>query len=247
MADKVALVTGASRGIGLAIAQRLVDNGWQVCITARNAEPLAAAAEQLGGAERAIAVPGKGDDEAHHADAVARTVSTFGRLDLLVNNTGINPVYGPLLGQDPGAVRKVFEVNVFGALDWIRQAHAGWLGAHGGAVVNVASIAGLQPAEGLGGYAMSKAALIHMTRQLAIELAPDIRVNAVAPAVVETQFARRLFAGHEADLAKRYPMGRLGVPDDVAGAVAYLASPEAAWVTGQTIVLDGGITQTAHL
>ena len=114
-------------------------------------------------------------------------------------------------------------------------------------MVNVASIAGLHPAEGLGGYAMSKAALIHMTRQLAIELAPDIRVNAVAPAVVETQFARRLFAGHEADLAKRYPMGRLGVPDDVAGAVAYLASPEAAWVTGQTIVLDGGITQTAHL
>ena len=212
MADRVALVTGASRGIGLAIA-----------------------------------VPGKGDDEAHHADAVARTVTTFGRLDLLVNNTGINPVYGPLLGQDPAAVRKVFEVNVFGALDWIRQAHAAWLGTHGGAVVNVASIAGLQPAEGLGGYAMSKAALIHMTRQLAIELAPDIRVNAIAPAVVETAFARRLFAGQEAELAKRYPMGRLGVPDDVAGAVAYLASPEAAWVTGQTIVLDGGITQTAHL
>ena len=247
MADRVALVTGASRGIGLAIAQRLVHDGWRVCITARNAEPLAAAAEQLGGPERAITVPGKGDDEAHHADAVARTVTTFGRLDLLVNNTGINPVYGPLLGQDPAAVRKVFDVNFFGTLNMIRQAHGQWLGAHGGAIVNVSSISGLQPAEGLGAYAVSKAALIHLTRQLAIELAPDIRVNAVAPAVVETAFARRLFAGQEEELRKRYPLGRLGTPDDVAGAVAYLASPEAAWVTGQTIVLDGGISQTAHL
>lgn len=247
MADRVALVTGASRGIGLAIAQRLVRDGWRVCITARKPEPLEVAAEELGGAERAIAVPGKGDDEAHHADAVARTVTAFGRLDLLVNNTGINPVYGPLLGQDPAAVRKVFDVNVFGTLNLIRQAHRQWLGEHGGSVVNVSSIAGLQPAEGLGAYAMSKAALIHLTRQLAIELAPGIRVNAVAPAVVETQFARRLFAGQEEELSKRYPMGRLGVPEDVAGAVAYLASPDAAWVTGQTIVLDGGISQTAHL
>jgi NAD(P)-dependent dehydrogenase (short-subunit alcohol dehydrogenase family) len=247
MADRVAVVTGASRGIGLAIAERLVRDGWRVCLTARTPEPLAAAAERLGGPERAIAVPGKGDDEAHHADAVARTVTTFGRLDLLVNNTGINPVYGPLLGQDPAAVRKVFEVNVFGTLNWIRQAYDAWLGAHGGAVVNVASIAGLQPAEGLGAYAMSKAALIHLTRQLAVELAPAVRVNAVAPAVVETRFAQRLFAGREEELSKRYPLGRLGVPQDVAGAVAYLASPDAAWVTGQTLVLDGGITQTAHL
>ncbi len=247
MPDRVALVTGSSRGIGLAIAQRLVQDGWQVCLTARTPEPLDAAARELGGPERVIAVPGKGDDPAHQADAIARTITAFGRLDLLVNNTGINPVYGPLLGQDPGAVRKVFEVNVFGVLGWIRAAHDAWLGAHGGAVVNVSSIAGLQPAEGLGAYAMSKAALIHLTRQLAIELAPGIRVNAVAPAVVRTQFARRLFEGHEEELSKRYPMGRLGNPEDVAGAVAYLASPDAAWVTGQTLVLDGGLTQTAQL
>src|SRR5256885_8127217 len=170
--DRVAVVTGASRGIGLGIAQRLVRDGWRVCVTARNPEPLVAAAAGLGGPEHAIAVPGKADDPAHQATAIARTVEAFGRLDLLVNNTGINPVYGPLLGVDPAAVRKVFEVNVFGVLGWIRQAWDAWLGGHGGAVVNVSSIAGLQPAEGLGAYAVSKAALIHLTRQLAIELAP---------------------------------------------------------------------------
>jgi len=247
MTDSVALVTGASRGIGLAIARRLVAGGWRVCVTARTPEPLAVAAHELGGPDHAIAVPGKADDPAHQADAVARTIAAYGRLDLLVNNTGINPVYGPLIGVDPAAVRKVFEVNVFSVLGWIRQAWDAWLGGHGGAVVNVSSIAGLQPAEGLGAYAVSKAALIHLTRQLAIELAPAVRVNAVAPAVVKTEFARRLYEGHEVELAKRYPAGRLGVPEDVAGAVAYLASPDAAWVTGQTLVLDGGLLQTAQL
>src|SRR3989440_6654538 len=207
MPDSVALVTGASRGIGLAIARRLVADGWRVCVTARTAEPLAAAAQELGGPEQAIAVPGKADDPAHQEDAVARTVAAFGRLDLLVNNTGINPVYGPLLGVDPAAVRKVFDVNVFSVLGWIRQACDAWLGGHGGAVVNVASVAGLQPAEGLGAYAVSKAALIPLTRQLAIELAPAIRVNAVAPAGGKTQVARPLYEGHEGELAERRPMG----------------------------------------
>jgi len=247
MPDSVAVVTGSSRGIGLAIARRLVRDGWRVCLTARSPEPLEAALRELGGPERAIAVPGKADDPAHQADAVGRTIAAFGRLDLLVNNAGINPVYGPLIGLDPAAVRKVFEVNVFAVLGWVRQAHGAWLGAHGGAVVNVASVAGVQPAEGLGAYAVSKAALIHLTRQLAVELAPAVRVNAVAPAVVKTDFARKLYEGHEEQLAKRYPAGRLGVPDDVAGAVAYLASADAAWVTGQTLVLDGGLTQTAQL
>src|SRR2546423_4004669 len=158
MPDSVALVTGASRGIGLAIARRLVADGWRVCVTARTAEPLAAAAQELGGPERAIAVPGKADDPAHQEDAVARTVAAFGRLDLLVNNTGINPVYGPLLGVDPAAVRKVFDVNVFSVLGWIRQACDAWLGGHRGAGGNVAAIGGRQPAEGLGAYPAGKAA-----------------------------------------------------------------------------------------
>ncbi len=247
MRDGVAVVTGASRGIGLAIARRLVHDGWRVCLTARNPAPLIAAATELGGPEQVIAIPGKADDPVHQAAAVDDTVAAFGRLDLLVNNAGINPVYGPLLSLEPAAVRKIFEVNVVAALGWIREAHRAWLGAHGGAVVNVASVAGLQPAEGLGAYASSKAALIHLTRQLAGELAPGVRVNAVAPAIVRTEFARRLFEGHEEQVTRRYPLGRLGEPDDVAGAVAYLASPAAGWVTGQTIVLDGGLTQTAQL
>jgi NAD(P)-dependent dehydrogenase (short-subunit alcohol dehydrogenase family) len=244
--SQVAVVTGASRGIGLAIAQRLVRDGWRVCLTARNAEPLAAAVAELG-TQHAIAVAGRADDPAHQSETVERTLAAYGRLDLLVNNAGINPVYGPLLEADPGAVRKVFDVNVFAVLGWVRCAYDGWLGGHGGAVVNVSSVAGLQPAQGLGAYAVSKAALIHLTRQLAVELAPAVRVNAVAPAVVRTEFAKALYEGREEKVSRRYPLGRLGVPADVAGAVAFLASADAAWITGQTLVLDGGITQTAHL
>ena len=247
MAGRVALITGASRGIGLAVARRLVTDGWRVCITARNAEPLAVAARELGGAEHAIAVAGKADDEGHQEDAVARTVGAFGRLDLLVNNTGINPVFGPMLDVDLNALRKLFDVNVFAVLGWLRLARDAGLGKDGGAVVNVSSLAGIAASPGIGAYGVSKAALIHLTRQLAVELAPEIRVNAVAPAVVRTQFARLLYEGQEEAVASRYPLGRFGVPEDVASAVVYLGSPEAAWVTGQTLILDGGISLTSEM
>jgi len=247
MDERVAIVTGASRGIGLAIARRLVKDGWRVGITARNAEPLEAAVAELGGPSYAVGVAGKADDPVHQASTVTATLGAFGRLDLLVNNAGINPVFGPLLDADLGAVRKVFDVNVFAVIGWVRQAYEGFLGRHGGAVVNVSSVAGLQPSPGLGAYAVSKAALIHLTRELSVELAPNVRVNAVAPAVIRTQFARALYEGREDEAADAYPLGRLGDPDDVAGAVAYLASPDAAWVTGQTLVVDGGLMQAAHL
>jgi 3-oxoacyl-[acyl-carrier protein] reductase len=247
MTERVALVTGASRGIGLAVAQRLVTDGWRVCVTARTPEPLAAAADALGGPEHAIAVAGRADDAEHQADAVARTLAAYGRLDLLVNNTGINPVYGPLISLDPAALRKIFDVNVIATLGWLRQAYEAWLGKHGGSVVNVASAAGMGHATGIGAYGASKAALIHLTKQLAVELAPDVRVNAVAPAVVRTRFAERLYAGHEEEVTRKYPLGRLGVPEDVAAAVAYLASPDATWVTGQTLVLDGGVTLVGEI
>ena len=246
--DRVALVTGASRGIGLAIAQRLVDEGARVCITARKPDGLAAAVDRLGGAQHAVGVAGHGDDVEHQAAAVRTVVETFGRLDVLVNNTGINPVYGPLVEMHDAAAYKIMSVNVQAALRWVREARTSGLGVGSpGAVVNVASTAGLRPAPGIGYYGVSKSALIGLTIQLASELAPAVRVNAVAPGVIKTRFSAVLYEPDEALAASRYVLGRLGEPEDVAAAVAFLASSDAAWITGQTLVVDGGVTLTSGL
>lgn len=239
---RVAVVTGASRGIGLGIARELVARGARVCVTARGADALADAVKELGGPECALAVAGKADDPQHQREAVDRAMQAFGRLDLLVNNTGINPAYGSVLDTEPAAAAKIFSVNVLAPLAWVRLARDAWMGEHGGAIVNVASIAGLHPSPGIGMYGVSKAALIRLTTELALELGPRIRVNAVAPAVVKTKFAAALYEGREEEAAASYPLKRLGVPEDIAGAVAFLLSEQASWITGQTIVIDGGIT-----
>jgi 3-oxoacyl-[acyl-carrier protein] reductase len=237
--NRAAIVTGASRGIGLAIAEALVSRGHKVCITGRNEQPLAEAAERLG-ADSAMFVAGKAHDAAHQDEVVAKTLAAFGRIDYLVNNVGTNPVYGPVLELDTAAVRKILDVNLMSAFEWTQKVYRAWMKENGGAIVNVASVAALRPAPGLGAYGMSKAAMKYLTEQLAVELGPTIRVNAVAPAVVKTVFARALYEGKEAAVAARYPAGRLGVPSDVGSAVAYLLSDEASWITGQTWVLDGG-------
>ena len=238
-AGLAAIVTGASRGIGLAVAQRLVDEGAQVVITARKPDGLAAAIEQLGPA--AVSVAGRADDPAHQDEAVRTALERFGRLDVLVNNTGINPAYGPLLELDEDAARKIMDVNVLAALAWTRRAVAAGLGTQpGAAIVNMASVAGLSPAPGIAYYGVSKAALINLSVQLAAELSPRIRVNAIAPAVVKTRFAAALYEADEAKAAAGYPLARLGVPEDIGAAAAFLASSDAAWITGQTLVVDGG-------
>ncbi len=241
---KVAIVTGASRGIGLGIAERLVAEGAKVVITARKQEALEEAVRTLGGPEHALAVAGKGDDVEHQADTVKRTLEAFGSVDLLVNNAGINPVYGPMVELDLDAARKIFEVNCLAALSWVQQVHRAWMAEHGGSVVNVSSVAGLKPAPGIGFYGATKAMLSHITAELAVELGPDIRVNAVAPAVVKTRFATALYEGREEEVASAYPLKRLGVPSDIGSVVAFLLSEDADWLTGQVLVVDGGVTLT---
>jgi NAD(P)-dependent dehydrogenase (short-subunit alcohol dehydrogenase family) len=237
----VALVTGASRGIGLAVAQRLLAEGARVVITARKQPGLDEAATELDAGPRLITVAGRADDPEHQEAAVAAAVGEFGGLDVLVNNTGINPVYGPLAEIDPAAARKIMDVNVLAALTWTRTAVAAGLGRpRPGAVVNMASVAGLSPSPGIAYYGVSKAALIGLTIQQAAELAPAIRVNAIAPAVVKTRFAAALYEEDEEGVAAGYPLGRLGVPADIGAAVAFLASADAGWITGQTLVVDGG-------
>jgi NAD(P)-dependent dehydrogenase (short-subunit alcohol dehydrogenase family) len=239
---RVGLVTAASRGIGRAIAERIVAEGGRVCLTARKPDALNDAVAGLGGASRAIAVAGKADDADHQRVAIDSTLHAFGRIDMLVNNAGINPVYGPLVELDLAVARKLFEVNALAALSWTQQAHKAWMAANGGAIVNVASVAGIRPAPGIGFYGATKAMLAFLTAELAVELAPQVRINAVAPAVVKTRFATALYEGNEEAVASKYPLARLGVPGDVASVVAFLLSDDASWMTGQTVVLDGGLT-----
>jgi NAD(P)-dependent dehydrogenase (short-subunit alcohol dehydrogenase family) len=238
---KTAIVTGASRGIGLAIAERLVAEGAHVVITARKKETLDEAVAHLGGPSVALGIAGKADDLEHQADTVRQALWAFGSLDLLVNNTGINPAYGPLVDLDLGVARKVVEVNCIAAVSWVQQAWRAWMQEHGGAIVNVSSFTAVRPAPGIGFYGASKAMLASLTELMAVEMAPGVRVNAVAPAVVKTRFAEKLYDGREEKVAAAYPLQRLGVPEDIGSLVAFLLSDEASWLTGEMVVADGGL------
>lgn len=240
LSGKVAIVTGASRGIGYGVAEALVARGDRVAITGRNEDALKEAVEKLG-AERVIGIAGKAHDLAHQSEVVERTMEAFGRVDYLVNNAGTNPVFGPIADLDLNVARKVFETNVISALGFAQKTWHAWQKDNGGAIVNIASVAGIAPSPFIAAYGVSKAALINLTQQLAHEFAPKVRVNAIAPAVVKTQFAKALYEGREAEAAAAYPLARLGVPSDIGGAAAFLTSEQSDWVTGQTLVVDGGI------
>ena len=243
-AGKVAIVTGASRGIGLAVAERIVADGGRVCITARKPDALAEAVVSLGGPEHAMFVAGAADDAAHQDEVVAATTEAFGPIDFLVNNTGINPAYGRMIDIDHDIANKIFRVNVVAAIAWAQKVYHSSMAERGGSIVNIASVAGQLPAPGIGVYGASKAALIHVTEELAVELGPDIRVNAVAPAVVKTKFATALYEGREDEVSAAYPLKRLGVPSDIGSVVAFLLSDDAGWMTGQTLTVDGGVLLT---
>ncbi|MEB8343466.1 SDR family oxidoreductase [Streptomyces endophyticus] len=239
LSGKVALITGASRGIGYGIAEALIARGDRVCITGRGEDALKEAVEQLG-SDRAIYVAGKAHDEGHQAAAVERTMEAFGRVDFLVNNAGTNPVFGPIAELDLNVARKVFETNVVSALGFAQQTWKAWQKENGGAIVNITSVAGISASPFIGAYGISKAAMVNLTLQLAHEFAPQVRVNSIAPAVVKTKFATALYEGREAEVAATYPMGRLGVPEDIGGAAAFLTSEQSGWITGQNLVVDGG-------
>lgn len=241
-AGRTAIVTGGSRGIGLQIARHLLERGANVTITARRDTSLQAAAEELDSNRLHTMRADVRDREA--ADLVTgETIARFGGLEHLVNNVGASPYFGPLLEASSSVVLKTLEINVVGCLAMIQSACHRSLAEHGGSVVNVTSLAAAHTAENLGVYALSKAALGHMTRQLSFELAPKVRVNAVAPGIIKTAFSEARTSGHEDALLSRYPMGRFGAPDDVAPAVGFLLSDHAAWITGETLVIDGGATK----
>ena len=240
---RVALVTGGTRGIGRAIVEAYVAAGAAVCVLARKPDELEETertVRELGGT--IVTVAGSAGEPDVIEEAVARCVGELGGLDILVNNAATNPAFGPMIETEPAKVRKVLEVNLEGALLLCQSAWRAWMREHGGVILNVASVGGLKPSPFIGIYNASKAALVLMTRQLALELGPKVRVNALAPGLVKTHMARALWETDEEGIAARHPMRRIGAPDDVAGAALYLASDTAAWLTGAVLVIDGGLS-----
>ena len=237
LAGKTALVTGGSRGIGKAIASTFVRCGANVMIVSRKEDSLRATAEEIGGT---ISYMAANTGDVGSAEAVVdATLAKFGSIDIFVNNAATNPYAGPMMDVDQSRYDKTFQVNLRGPVFWTQAVWNGWMKDHPGVIVNIASIGGLRTEAALGVYNLTKAAIIHMTRQLAGELGAT-RVVGVAPGLIVTDFAQMLVDNFGDTLAKRLPTKRLGQPQDIANLVAFLASDLASWITGETYVIDGG-------
>jgi NAD(P)-dependent dehydrogenase (short-subunit alcohol dehydrogenase family) len=236
---RVALVTGASRGIGRAIAAELAAAGARVMLSSRKQEALEEAAAGIDGDTGVFAAHAGHPEEAEAC--VAATVERFGGLDILVNNAATNPYMGPTMGIDVARFDKTVEVNWRGPLVWTQCAWRAAMSEGGGVVLNIASVGGMTVEPSIGVYNGTKAALLHLTRQLAKELAPGVRVNAIAPGLVKTDMARALWEPNEEAIAGHVPLRRLGEPDDIARAAAFLCSDASSWVTGATLTVDGGM------
>ncbi|MAF83118.1 MAG: SDR family oxidoreductase [Gammaproteobacteria bacterium] len=246
LAGKIALVSGASRGIGAAIATLLAEQGAHVIVSSRKLDGCQAVADEI------VAAGGSAEALACHIGRLEDIEKTFvtlrerhGRLDILVNNGAANPYFGPILETDPGAFTKTVEVNVRGYFFMSVEAGRLMKEKGGGAIVNTASVNALIPGVGQGIYSITKAAIVNMTKAFAKECAPfGIRVNALLPGLTKTKFANALFADNEiyTEWMKSVPLGRHARPDEMAGAVLYLVSDAATYTTGESLVVDGGLT-----
>ncbi|MER6081574.1 SDR family oxidoreductase [Streptomyces sp. NPDC001833] len=241
---RAAVVTGGTRGIGRAVAEALAAAGALVCVSARDPDEVRRTAAGLGG----VGLAGSVAEPEHARELTRLALAEFGRLDILVNNAATNRPYGPLMGADLGVWREAFTVNVEAPLRLTQCAWRGWMREHGGSVINICTEGAAHVGPHVGAYGTSKAALLHLTQQLAGELAPRVRVNSVSPGLVRTEMARFMWEPRENEIAAGLPMGRIGEPEDVAGAVLWLASDAAEWVTGADLVVDGGTrVRAAHL
>ena len=233
---KTILITGGSRGIGLAIAEKYLETEeYNVVVTGRKEETLKELSNEVNN-KNFYTIAAKADDEEAANKTCKDLNEKFGSLDILVNNAGTNPAGGALMDVDIGAVQKTWDVNLMGPLLWSRAAYKNELST---AIMNICSVGGIAPSQLMGAYNVSKAALIYLTKQLAYELAPDIRVNGVAPAIVKTKLSQLLWENEE--FAKNlHLLKKLGEPEDIANAVYYMCSDDAGWVTGEVLTIDGG-------
>ncbi|MFK7897407.1 MAG: SDR family oxidoreductase [Myxococcota bacterium] len=236
---KVALVTGGSRGIGRGIAEVFATSGAKVMITSRSEDSCAEAAKAIG--ENCAFEPGHIGRDEDAERVIEATMERFGRIDILVNNAATNPYAGKTIDVDRARWDKTFEINLTAPMFWTQRVWNRWMKENGGSVVNISSVGGLTTNPILGVYDVSKAAMIHLTKQLAAEMAPQVRVNCLAPGLVKTDFAKVLWEDGKGDeVAKAYPLNRLGEVEDVAGAALFLAADTGRWITGQTWALEGG-------
>ena len=237
-------MTGASRGIGSAISEALAEHGAEVVLSSRKQADLDTEAERINGLypEKATPIAAHAGREEDLKRLVDEVMKRFSRIDILVNNAGTNPYFGPVIGAELSAWDKTFEVNLRGIFILTKLVYEASMEQHGGAIVNVSSVGGLRPGLGLGVYNITKAGVIMLTRQLARELGGKVRVNAVAPGLVKTRFAEALWGNQEIldRVLSQNPMGRIGLPEEVASGVLFLASDAASYVNGEVLVIDGG-------
>ncbi|HEX6350881.1 MAG TPA: SDR family oxidoreductase [Candidatus Dormibacteraeota bacterium] len=247
LSGRVAVVTGASRGLGSAIAQGLAEQGAWVVLSSRKQADLDREAVQINSRfpDRALPVAAHAGREEDLKRLVDTAMARHGRIDILVNNAGTNPYFGPLVEADTSVWDKTFEVNLRGYFLLTQLVVKAWMGEHGGAVLNIASTGGLRPSVGLGIYDVTKAGVVMLTRQLARELGGKVRVNCIAPGLFKTRFAEALWGNDEIynRVVTNHPMGRIGQPEEIAGAACFLVSDAASYVNGAVLVIDGGGTE----